>query len=197
MEELRILKKKIELPEFKNDKTNIAIHIRRGDVEKDSYYSKRYTDNEVYIKIIEKLQKKYDNCNICIFSEGTDGFDEFRKMNNVKLLNDLDILETFEYFCNADVLIIAKSSLSYLAGLYNKNPEIYIEKSFWHSKLSRWNYIEDLISDSVESYTNINDYLWMIFIFIILFIYYILFNIQKVTKNIKIIFRRLLFYKNI
>jgi hypothetical protein len=212
MDELRSLKKKIDLPEFEKDKKNIAIHIRRGDVAKDSYYHNRFTDNEIYLKIIDKMQKKYDNCNICIFTQGSEGFDEFRQIDGVKILNDLDILVTFEYMCNADVLFIAKSSLSYMAGLYNTSSEIYIEKSFWHTKLSRWKYIDDFIQEDklndkvLESYSNYNnaneyyDYLSILIFIIIFFIYYTIFNIKKIKNILKnfykaIGYRTLLFSK--
>jgi hypothetical protein len=145
MDELRQLKQKIPLPEYSKDTTNIAIHIRRGDVSKDAN-SNRYTENSYYVKIIEKIQKKYDNCNIFIFTQGSEDLDEFRKIKNVKIMNDLDILETFEYLCNADVFIMAKSSLSYLAALYNNNNNVYIQP-FWHSKLARWKNIEELIEN--------------------------------------------------
>jgi len=193
MDELRKLKKKIDLPEFKHDKKNIAIHIRRGDVSSNSTkFSNRFTDNNFYIKVIEKLNKKYANCNILIFSQGTEGFDEFKNIENVKLMNDLDILETFEYLCNADVLIMSKSSLSYLAGLYNPN-EVYMEKfEHWnHIKLSRWNDFEELLDNdntvndntindnTIESYSNIsnmnttnNIYILFIFVLLFLFIFY-------------------------
>jgi hypothetical protein len=197
MDELRALKKKIDLPDFEKGKTNIAIHIRRGDVAKDSYYYNRFTDNEIYLKIIDKMKKKYDNCNICILSQGTEGFDEFRQIEGVKLLNDLDLLLTFEYMCNADVLFIAKSSLSYMAGLYNTSHEIYVQNSFWHAKLSRWKYIEDLIQDeqiidgNKEGYANYHDneftsnYLTFLIFIIIFFIYYIIFNIKKIKNILK------------
>jgi hypothetical protein len=170
---------------------NVAIHIRRGDVEETNYYSNRYTGNAYYVKIIEKLNKTHDNCNICIFSQGSEGFDEFNQFENVKLMNDLDVLETFEYMCNSDILIMAKSSLSYLAGLYSKK-EVYMQpfEHYTHSKLSRWKYTDELIDDDeslVESYTNItsnnmknmnNIYRWITLFVFVFFIFFVLVNKQ-------------------
>jgi hypothetical protein len=46
---------------------NIAIHIRRGDVNEKIL--KRYTDNNFYNKIIKFFNEQYPNHNIIIFSE--------------------------------------------------------------------------------------------------------------------------------
>jgi len=185
MDELRQLKKKYNLKEFEKDKINIGIHIRRGDVDLINN-SERYINNDHYIKIINILNKKYNNCNICIFSQGSNNFEEFKKIKNVKLLSDLDILETFEYLCNSDYLIMAKSSLSYLAGLYNTNENIFIESSFWHSKLNHWKYTKELFTTNLvegfENYTIYNSKLYMIIFFVVFlcvsffFLYYFFFK---------------------
>ena len=184
MEELRQIKRKIDLPEFKKDKTNISIHIRRGDVNANSN-SDRYTDNNHYVKVIEKLNSKYANCNILIFTQNSENLDIFKQMKNVKLMNDIDIIETFEYLCNADVLILSKSSLSYLSGLYSESSDIYMEQ-FWHSKLPRWKYIDDLFDTKIESYRNI-DTKFTVFMGILgIFLLFILLNYKtQIYKNIK------------
>jgi hypothetical protein len=38
----------------------------------------------------------------------------------------------------APVLIISRSSLSYLGGLFNSNGKVYYPKGFWHTKLQGW-----------------------------------------------------------
>ena len=49
---------------------------------------------------------------------------------------DLDLLTTIEYMIKADVLVMSKSALSYVAALYNNNKVLYI--NFWHNKLPHW-----------------------------------------------------------
>jgi len=189
MDELRQLKQKLPLPEYSKDTTNIAIHMRRGDVSKD-VNSDRYTDNAYYVKLIDILKQKYDHCNIFIFTQGSEDLDEFKEMENVKIMNDLDILETFEYLCNADVFIMAKSSLSYLAALYNNN-DVYIQP-FWHSKLARWKNIDELMEkEGKESFSTIssdNSYFFFIIVGCLLLFFFIYkFNFFKkiFIQNIK------------
>lgn len=51
---------------------DIAIHIRRGDVNQNSTCRSitRFTSNDKYVKIIQSLKEKYPNFKISIFSEG-------------------------------------------------------------------------------------------------------------------------------
>jgi len=197
MNELRELKKKINLPEFVNNKTNIAIHIRRGDVGTESN-SDRYTDNNYYVNIINKLNEKYKGCNIFIFSQGTEGFDEFKQIQNVKILNDFDVIETFEYLCNADVLIMAKSSLSYLAALYSNSSDIYMEPfTHWpHKKLNRWKSMNDLMDNKVEGYENLNNNNNnnnILFILLALIFLFVLYFIKIIIKKIRLFYSSLLY----
>jgi hypothetical protein len=155
MDDLRKLKKNIELPEYDKSKKNIAIHIRRGDVNKDA--TNRFTSNDHYVKVIQALKTKYPYSPIFIFTEDSGDLDVFRKIDNVKLMTDLDVLLTFEYLCNADVLITAKSCFSGVAGLYNTSSEIYVENTPT-PKLSRHKYIDDLFNEpATESFTGLNN----------------------------------------
>lgn len=47
-------------------------------------------------------------------------------------------LDAFAFMTQADVLMMSRSSLSYLAGLLNLNGEVYFPINFWHSPLSSW-----------------------------------------------------------
>jgi len=145
---LREIKQTLYLPEYNNVDKNIAIHIRRGDVSPYSN-NNRYVDLSYYQNIINKLADKYKNGKFFIFTEisnnNKEEFENFIKKNkndniNIKLMADLDILLTLEYLIKADVLVMSKSSFSYIAGLYNNNEVYYMD--FWHSKLDRWNSIE-------------------------------------------------------
>lgn len=118
---------------------DIAIHIRRGDVDKhkQQYISKRYTDNDVYIQFIQQLKRKYPEYTIVIFSEGKySDFKHFGLGEHCFRLN-LDMFETFHSLVSAKVLVQAKSSFSYCAGLLNANT-VYWMNGFWHKKLDHW-----------------------------------------------------------
>lgn len=144
MQVLKNMKQKIELPEYavKPNHKKIAIHIRRGDVS-ESQNNTRYVPLSYYQDLFDKLVLLYPNPYFFIFTEITpdnkEEFLEFERKNEnlpLKLMPDIDILTTLEYLIDADVLVMSKSSFSYVAGLYNENDVYYMD--FWHAKLNRW-----------------------------------------------------------
>lgn len=120
---------------------DIAIHIRRGDVKKGM--NDRYTDNNIYNKIIEKLITLYPNYKISIYSEGKiEDFNDIQN-NNVKIILNQSICQDFHSLVKAKILVTAKSSFSYSAALLNENTVYYID--FWHKKLNHWNHINSIL----------------------------------------------------
>ena len=117
------------------EKVDIAIHIRRGDVNMKKYPD-RYTSNSYYNKIIKFLNYKYPSYNIFIFSEGSmKNFNELKGKNLSFKLNK-SIEETFHSLVSAKILVTAKSSFSYSAAILNSNKIYYI--NFWHKPLKHW-----------------------------------------------------------
>lgn len=113
---------------------DIAIHIRKGDVS--SANKKRFTDNNIYRRIIFMLKNKYPQYSICIYSEGNlDDFEQLFSQNVYFCLNET-IEKTFHSLVRAKVLVTAKSSLSYSAALLNTNTIYYLP--FWHHPLKDW-----------------------------------------------------------
>ena len=84
-----------------------------------------------------------DNSVIHIFSEGEkkdfqDIVEAFSNNNIIMHINE-NIQLTFHYLVMADVLVLAKSSFSYCAGLLNKNIKIAnLITSWWHKPLRSW-----------------------------------------------------------
>ena len=118
-----------------NTKTSIALHIRRGDVDKKTHPD-RYTDNNKYKKIIRFLLKTYPDDIITIFSEGS--IHDFHDLQQDRVVFQLNgtIEETFHSFVRAKVLVTAKSAFSYCAALLNENEVYYIP---WrHKPLKHW-----------------------------------------------------------
>ena len=118
------------------DPIDIAIHIRRGDVSKVKNKN-RYTDNDYYIKLIEKLKNRYPIFTITVFSEG-----EYKDFNNLGLEESCfrlsaDIFETFHSLVCSKILIQSFSSFSYCAGIINHNV-VYHYDNFHHKKLDHW-----------------------------------------------------------
>jgi hypothetical protein len=131
---------KPNIASYDNTKKNIAIHIRRGDVNREKYPS-RFISNEIYIDLIKKID--LSNSLIHIFSEGNsedfkDIIESFPENKFILHLNE-NIQLTFHNMVKADILVISKSSFSYCAGLLNENTVIAnLITSWWHKPLKQW-----------------------------------------------------------
>ena len=117
---------------------DIAIHIRRGDVDKGN----RYTDNAFYKDKIHQLKTKYPSYQIAIFSEGE--YEEFKDLGikESECFLNKDVFETFHHLVCAKILVLSKSSFSYCAGLLNTNTIYYTY--FWHNPLDHWKILNNL-----------------------------------------------------
>jgi len=135
---------------FDKDKKNIAIHIRVINEcdDKDEYVNyenltgRHDISPEKYVMLIYKFKNIYPNHNIHIFSQNNIflKYKDLEKIDNIKFHLDIDSITTFHHMCNADILVIAKSSFSYLAAIYNKNKIFYLK---WFSSctfLDTWEY---------------------------------------------------------
>jgi hypothetical protein len=119
-----------ELKFFIPDKKNVAIHIRTAnsvDTEPHELLPGqiRYISNNTYKKIIINLAN--ENNHIHIFTQGSFPIKEIETgIKNISYHIDTDTFDTFHHFVNADILVISKSSFSYLAAIYNKNNIMYL-----------------------------------------------------------------------
>ena len=133
----------------------VAVHIRRGDVGINNKL--RYTPNSYYLDMIDRIRKKCPNAIINIFSdtayqneENTESLDEF-KMKGCNLFINLREDETWKKMINSDILIMSKSSFSWVPALYNKNFVIY--QNCWLKKLNEWVSNEDIdIDEKIETF---------------------------------------------
>jgi hypothetical protein len=120
-------------------KYDIAIHIRRGDVNPGVV--ERYTSNEFYFNLVSTLETKYPDARICIYSLGQDeDFGELRHKKIFFCLND-SVEKTFHDLVTARILITSKSSFSYTAALLSEQEIHYMP--FWHRPLSHWNVLSE------------------------------------------------------
>jgi len=126
---------------FKNNKKNIALHIRRENSHDRGHAGARITTpNEYYLNIMNGIRNKYKEHDkellFHIYSQG--------EMNNFAILQkedvifhlDEDICKTFTELVAADILLTSPSSLSYVAALISDG-EIYY-KQFWHKPRKEW-----------------------------------------------------------
>ena len=127
------------------DNIDIAIHIRRGDVVKNTFGPgkiDRFTDENFYKEIIKKLLAKYPNYIIHIYSQGKVEDFSIKEHSRLRFHLNEDLITTFHSLVKAKIFIMAKSSLSYSAGILNENKVYYMD--FWHKKLDHWINIKDL-----------------------------------------------------
>ena len=110
----------------------VALHIRRGDVKKDNKWSFRYTQNSYYLKIIDDIKNNHNNAKIYVFSESKsqESFDDFTKLGCIMKL-DTDLVEAWNYFIQADILVLASSAFSIVPAIYNQNKVIYVWNKYF------------------------------------------------------------------
>jgi hypothetical protein len=125
--------------DFNNDRLNIAVHIRRGDIMKMNTNNKntneRLLSNSYFIKIIKNIQQilSFKTINVHIFSQGNySEFNEFDKnLDNVFYHLNEDEFKTFHSMVIADILLLSPSSFSYFAGIISKGIKI-AKYPWWH-----------------------------------------------------------------
>ena len=133
-------------------KTNIVIHYRTynphddvggGGIEPGGY---RHVSQETYVKLVKTLNRKYTNHVIHIYTQSSAQRDQLASMPNSNIVwhVDTNTFQAFHHMVIADVLIMAKSSFSYVAGMYNSNNVYYFD--FWHSPLKTWHNVNSLLS---------------------------------------------------
>jgi hypothetical protein len=133
---------------FQPSITNIAVHIRRGDLlpgRQFSDLSSRMLPDKWYLDILNSiLSTQTTKCAIHIFSEGLNGQYLSENGNHVRWAELLDsakcevtehidtpFVSAFHHLIHADVLIGSKSGMSHLAGTFNTNTKIM--PKMWHS----------------------------------------------------------------
>ncbi len=123
----------------------IAVHIRRGDVVGDPKSRSRLTPIRTVNQCLVNLRKSYPAHRIEIHSEGRP--EDFAGIDqDVDLRLDEDVFQTLQRLINAEVLVMAKSSFSYVAALLSRGQVIY--EPFWHPKLPHWQTQASLLSQT-------------------------------------------------
>lgn len=105
-----------------NGKINVAIHIRRGDINQQKNPD-RFISLKSYKEVIDTLRSKNKNYLFHVYSEGnSNAFRELQSEDVVLRLNGSDT-EAFHELCSADILVTGLSSYSVMAA-YLSNAEI-------------------------------------------------------------------------
>ncbi|WP_367873385.1 hypothetical protein [Luteolibacter sp. Populi] len=132
------LSAKPESPGYDDGRLQVAVHLRRGDVAVTGQFAQWFTPDEV---ILERLKRVIgmagkDRVNVRLFSEGKpEDFRAFTELGATLHLDE-DVFETFHHLVKSDVLIMAKSTFSYLGAIIGGQVCLY--EPFWHPKLPGW-----------------------------------------------------------
>ena len=124
---------------YKNNKKNVAVHVRRSNSHDQGLAGERVTTpDEYYLNVMNYIRQKYQGSELQfhIYSQGK--VEDFTKYNgdDVKLHINEDIDISFVCMVGADILVTSPSSLSYVAALISDG-EIYF-KRFWHKPRNNW-----------------------------------------------------------
>lgn len=119
----------------------LAVHIRRGDVSQDGVHFVRFTAlDDILARVeflTEVLRKRQGEPRVHVYSEGDAAhFQPLVERFQARLHLDEDDFTTFHALVQADGLIMAKSSFSYLAGLLSTGLCVY--EPFWHPPMPDW-----------------------------------------------------------
>jgi hypothetical protein len=106
----------------------VAVHVRRGDVT-PTRTSNRYTGNDVILRSVRNLKNVAGEqgvaCELHLHSQGeAKDFERFADLGCVLHLNS-DAPWTMRALIEADVLMMSKSSFSYVAALINGGVKLY------------------------------------------------------------------------
>ena len=115
---------------YDKNELNIAVHIRRGDVEAlrrqgDTGMNRRWMELDYYVKLMSTLTEVlHPDPHFYIFSEGRE--EDFEELKSVRLPDgrnavltfclDMPAPASFLHICHADVILAAPSSFSIVAG---------------------------------------------------------------------------------
>ena len=122
---------------FKNNKFNVAVHVRRPNPH-DNRTNGTDTPDEYYLNVMNKIRRQYNDKDILfhIYSQGNeDIFTQYISHDVVFHINE-DIYTTFIGLVAADSLIMSRSSFSYVAALLNEGVIYYCP--FWHIPAKHW-----------------------------------------------------------
>ena len=122
----------------KNDLFTVAVHMRRGDVGPN--HGKRFTPTEAVAATIRQVKSILDghqaHYRIALYSQGEPNDFSALQQSGAELFLDADAIWSMQQLIEADILIMSKSSFSYVAALISDGIKLY--EPFWHSPLSPW-----------------------------------------------------------
>jgi len=122
---------------YKNNKFNVAVHIRRTN-QIDTSIENRIENDLYYLKVMQNIREKYNDKNLLfhIYSQGDISKFECYINDDVVFHLDEDLMDTFIGLVAAEALVTSKSSLSYTAAILSEGEIYYLP--FWHKPKKDW-----------------------------------------------------------
>jgi hypothetical protein len=119
-------------------KNSVVIHIRRGDVNLNDH-PKRYTEIAYYIGQIQRIQAHSSRFTFIVHTESKNlSREEIQALESVgaEIKLDVDLTIAWQDMIQAEILVLAKSSFSYVPALLCTGTVVYTP--FWHQKRNNW-----------------------------------------------------------
>jgi hypothetical protein len=125
-------------PAKKEDVLRVAVHMRRGDVSR--VHPQRYTPITAVAATLRAVKSVLESrgldYTIELYSQGPwNDFVELLALGVQPRLNE-DAVWTMQQLVEADILLMSKSSFTYVAALLSDGVKLY--EPFWHSPMSHW-----------------------------------------------------------
>lgn len=125
-----------------NTQTQIAFHIRRGDVSQTQNQD-RFVALSYYLDCIKSLKMILTRSyTIHLFSEGSITKELENVDENFVLHIDDDVVDSFKFLVNCDLLFAGHSSFSYSASMLRRKG-IVLYSPFWHSYPEKYLCVRD------------------------------------------------------
>jgi hypothetical protein len=120
----------------------VAVHVRRGDIQPCNRWSHRYLPNSYYQRILDEyLVDEKKTAQITIFSE-KNSFEPMKEFSakNYTLKLDTDLTSAWIDIITADVVVLSCSAFSYVPALLNPKARV-IYTEFHMQPLEGWEVI--------------------------------------------------------
>lgn len=127
------------------ENSKLVVHLRRGHIEDGSGYL-RITRDDAVIEGIQSVMKISGLSEGVVFCMQPEPLIESRLPDGIVFDSKSDEFEVIFAMSNAEYLILAKSSMSYVAGILCSGTVLY--ENFWHPKLKRWLTLDKITTGS-------------------------------------------------
>lgn len=123
--------------EFEPGKTPVALHVRRGDIG----IGGKWTSDQEYSDLVERIRKQLPSgsADLHVFSESR-GFNasEYERQHANVHLDGRDLLGIWAHMAHAQVLVVARSSFSWVPAFLNEHCVIYKAYGDGRRPLEAW-----------------------------------------------------------